>query len=305
MANPHAPETPHWEVAFEHYYQDRVLEALAEIQDYGVGEAGDLLRWYRIIEAESITRRVSKLLEITPWLSLEYVPEETKGMEQGLAEQVLQACTEVADRLGWTHSVMTLVAILAEETDAPWATNPYGYCVSKEPLEKICLPGYLIDDPSEFSQAVAHEYAHVISSNVALEYAPRWVEEAVSVLVERRFDVDTWRIFCEEPETWLGPAELESVLVDRSDDDGTKEEIWMAYQQAGWLGRYLSSLQGDRRLGEFLREIANEAPGPNLLRSLMARDRTDAALKKSFGLTKRDLFERAYEWVSQLEESAL
>ena len=305
MANPHAPDTPHWEAAFEHYYQDRIVEAFREIRDHGVGEAGELLRWSRVIEAEAITRRKSRILSIMPWLSLEYVPSETMGFEDLLGQRILDACTEVANRLGWEHSVNTMFSVLAEETDAPWATNPYGYCVSKEPYEKICLPSYLVDDPSEFRQAVAHEYAHVISSDIAEEYAPRWVEEAVSVLVERRFDVDTWQSFCTRSSLWLSPSDLESVLVDRSDDDGTKEEIWMAYQQAGWIGRYMASLRGESGLGEFLREIANESPKFNLLQTLSGKDRTDGALKRVYGLSKRDLFRKAYQWVSTLEAAEL
>lgn len=303
MANPHAADTPHWDAAFEHYYQDNIADAFRLIRDHGVGEAGDLLRWYRIIEAEAITREKSRVLEIEPWLSLEFVPDETMGLERELAQRTAGACNEVAGRLGWAHAVSTRLAVLAEETDAPWATNPYGYCVSKEPFEKICLPNYLVDDPSEFSQAVAHEYAHVISTNIADEYAPRWVEEAVSVLVERRFDLDTWTEFCEMPAAWLMPADLEIALVDRSDEDGAKDRIWMAYQQAGWIGRYLSHLQGDARLGAFLKEIANESPMANLLRAASGKDRTDAALKKVYGLTKRDLFQGARDWACALQPS--
>ncbi len=280
MANPHAADTPHWEAAFEHYYHDRLTEAFEEVRDHGVGEGGDLLRWYRVIEAEAITRRKSRHVSITPWLSIEFVPHELMGYEDILGERTLDACDEVAIRLGWTHSLPTRLSILAEETDAPWATNPYGYCVSKEPFEKICLPNYLIDDPSEFRQAVAHEYAHVISTNIAGEYAPRWVEEAISVLVERRFDQETWSNFCEDKNTWVGPAELEATLINRCNDEAKKDEIWMAYQQAGWIGRYLANLQGDRRLGDFLREIADESPGSNLKRAFKGQDRTDAALKK-------------------------
>ena len=305
MANPHVSDTPHWEAAFEHYYQDRIIEAFREIRDHGVGEAGELLRWYRVIEAEAITRRKSDLHQVTPWLSLEYVPQETMGLELELGQRTEEACAEVAQRLGWSHSIETRLAILAEETDAPWATNPYGYCVSKEPYEKICLPNYLVDDPSEFSQAVAHEYAHVISTHITEEYAPRWVEEAVSVLVERRFDVETWKQFCADSAMWLGPIDLEAVLVDRTDDDGTKEEVWMAYQQAGWIGRYLSSLKGDQRLGEFLHEIANESVKGNWKRALLGIDRTEGALKRVFGISKRELFGQAYLWMSHFNDEDL
>ena len=303
MANSHAPDTPHWEAAFEYYYQDHMVESYIEVRDHGVGEAGELLRWYRVIEAESETRMKSQVLEVANWLSLEYVPDETMGLEIELGERTLVACNQVAERLGWRHAIPTRLAILAEETDAPWATNPYGYCVSKEPYEKICLPNYLVDDPMEFSQAVAHEYAHVISTHLTDEYAPRWVEEAVSVLVERRFDHDAWEKFKTQPSSWLKVTELESVLIDRSDDDGTKDEIWMAYQQAGWIGRFLSQRKGDAALGAFLAEIANESPLLNLLRIFMGRDRTEAALRRVYGLSQRDLFEKAHSWMSAMHAS--
>ena len=300
MANSHAPDTPHWEAAFEHYYLDRMVEAFDQIRDHGVGEAGELLRWYRVLEAEAETRMKSEVLEVTDWLSLEFVPDQTLGMEEILGQRTYEACDQVAHRLGWSHSVPTRLSILAEETDAPRATNPYGYCVSKEPYEKICLPNYLVDDPSEFSQAVAHEYAHVISTHLTDEYAPRWVEEAVSVLVERRFDLDVWAKFNEEPSAWLSPKELESILIDRSEDDGTKNEIWLAYQQAGWIGRFLSHRNGDAALGRFLAEIANESLLLNVVRILTGRDRTEAALRRVYGLSQRELFLRARLWIGRL-----
>jgi len=305
MANPHASDTPHWEAAFEHYYQDRVGLAFQEIEENGVGEGADLLRWYRVIEAEAVTRKKSHMLEIAPWLSLEFVPEQTMGLEDELAQRAIEACNEVAERLGWIHSEKTLLSILAEETDGPWSTNPYGYCVSKEPYEKICLPNYLLDDAIEFRQAVAHEYAHVISANIAEEYAPRWVEEAISVLVERKFDSDAWRALCKDPSRWRSALDLEAVLTDRTDDEARKDEIWMAYQQAGWIGRYLADRNGFSSLGELLKEIANEAPPSNLKRTLRGWDRTEFALRKVYGLTKKELFLNAYRSVANTSESEL
>ena len=305
MANPHAADTPHWEAAFEHYYQDRLEAAFDEIKEHGVGEGADLLCWYRVIEAEALTRSKSETITVAPWLTLEFFPEQLMGFEHEMGQRTLSACDEVAKRIGWEHSIRTHLSILAEETDAPWAANPYGYCVSKEPYEMICLPNYLVDDPIEFGQAVAHEYAHVISTNIADEYAPRWVEEAISVLVERRFDKKTWRMFCDLPEMWLSERELEFVLTDRSDDDGSKEEIWRGYQQAGWLGRYLAHLRGDLSLGEFLREIANESPSTNILRSIKGQDRTENALRQVYGLSKRELYSKAYAWVCGLSPESL
>ena len=305
MANPHSADTPHWEAAFEHYYLDRMDGALSEIEGFGIGEGAELLRWYRVIEAEAITRQKSRTIQISEWLNFEFVPEQLMGLECDMAQRALSACDEVAERLGWNHSVTTLLSILAEETDAPWAANPYGYCVSKEPFEKICLPNYLLDDPIEFCQAVAHEYAHVISTNIAEEYAPRWVEEAVSVLVERRFDAETWALFLDMPEKWLSERDLEFVLTDRSDDEGKKELIWRAYQQAGWIGRYLAHLHSEQKLGDFLREIANESPSTNILRSFKGHDRTEHALRRVYGLSKQDLFEQAYRWITELYEETI
>ncbi len=305
MANPHAADTPHWEAAFEHYYQDHVEIALEAAAENGIGEGADFLKWYRVIEAEAITRRKSQMVQLSPWLSLEFVAEELMGLEVELAQWALGACEEVATRLGWDHSVSTLLTILAEETDGPWASNPYGYCVSKDSYEKICLPNYLLDDPTEFSQAVAHEYAHVISTNVADEYAPRWVEEAISVLVERKFDPDIWKQFADSRATWLTESDLESVLTDRTDDLNRKDEIWRAYQQAGWIGKYLAHLKSEASLGEFLAEIANEIPKTNILRSLLRQYRTDSALRQVYGISKKELFDRAYDWMCEQSEPSL
>ncbi|MDR3689482.1 MAG: hypothetical protein P4L46_08900 [Fimbriimonas sp.] len=300
MANPHAGDTPHWEAAFDYYYQDQVEAAFAEVTESGVGEGADLLRWYRVIEAEFVTRKKSRTIDVTPWLQMEFVPDQLMGLEEELAQRTLAACDEVAQRIGWSHGSQTLLSILASETEAPWAANPYGYCVSKEPYEKICLPNYLVDDPLEFGQAVAHEYAHVISTNIADEYAPRWVEEAVSVLVERRFDRGTWSDFKADRTRWLSERELEFALTDRTEDEeARKEEIWNAYQQAGWIGRYLAELKGENSLGAFLREIANESPVANILRSFRGQDRTDRALRQVYGVSKRELFDRAYDWMCQ------
>ncbi len=305
MANPHTADTPHWEAAFEHYYRDDVLRAFADIEQFGIGDGGELLRWYRVMEAEAITRRRSKVISVTDWLTLEYVPCETIGLEQILASRALEECERAAALFGWSHDEATRLTILAEETDAPWATNPFGYCVAKDPYEKICLPNYLVDDPEEFGQAVAHEYAHVITSNLGEGLAPRWLEEAVSVVVERRVDLDCWRRFCTGERAWLTPSRLEAVLIDRSDDDGTKDSIWAAYQQAGWIGRYLVECFGDQKLSLVLGELANESRSTNLSRLIRGKDRTEDALMRVLKSTPAEVFDRARQWLSTISEEAV
>lgn len=308
MPTPQDPDAPHWAAALEHYHCDRLEDAYREAQTHGLGEAGSLLRWYRIIEAETITRRRSEVFEVTPWLTFEFVAAEVRQLRDHLCDLAIAACNQVADRLGWEHGETTRLTILAEETEAPWAANPYGYCVSKEGFEKICLPSYLIDEPEEFAQAVAHEYAHVISSALADGYAPRWLEEAVSVLLERRFEREAWEDFVSGAAPWHEPHDLELILEGRSDEtiEG-EDEVWLAYQQAGWIGLYLTSLDDERRLGTLLRDVANEGVLRNLSLALTGKERVDGALKATYGRDSHRLFREAFVWMktqTQLTDEA-
>ncbi|AIE87160.1 hypothetical protein [Fimbriimonas ginsengisoli] len=293
MSNPHIEDSSHWDAALEHYHCDRLEAAYAEIRDFGIGEAGGYLRWYRVIEAETITRQKSQRVDVNDWLKFEFVPLEVLDLREELANRIEKACDEVARRLGWIHSEQTLFSILAEETDAPWASHPYGYCVHKEPYAKICLPNYLVDDPEEFSQAVAHEYAHVISENLADGYCSRWLEEALSVLVEQRFDEETWRDFRDGISPWRQADDLELAIEGRTDDEEGRDEVWLAYQQAGWIGRYMASLGNEARLGRLLREVANESVAWNLRRTVRRQGRVEAALETVFGMSQRELFSNA------------
>lgn len=315
MSNPHVLDSSHWQAALEHYHCDRLAEAYGQILEHGIGEAGGHLRWYRVIEAETITRSKSVTEKVTNWLSVEYVPEEVLDLSATLIEQIVAACDQVANRLGWEHGDATLVSILAQETEAPWASHPYGYCVHKEDFEKICLPNYLVDDPDEFSQAVAHEYAHVISEALADGYSPRWLDEALSVLLESRFDDETWRAFRDGEVAWKTPRELEHAIEARGDEGGLddeeierqaweeddKDEIWFAYQQAGWIGRYLCSLKSEKQLGVLLRKVADESPAWNLGRVLKGQDRVDAALRSVYGMGVNQLFREALEFLKRQE----
>lgn len=301
MSNPHVEDAPRWEAALEHYEWDRVEEAFRCIRGHGVGEAGVYLRWFRLIESEALTRRYSRIESLTPWLSFEYVPDELGALKTDVVRRTLRACDEVANRLGWQHGVETRLAILSEAVDAPWASHPYGYCSEKEPYYKICLPAYLVEDGTEYRQAVAHEYAHVVSAHLANGYAPRWLEEAVSVLAERSFSHETWEEFRADPDLWLSPSELEIRLDSRADEEQEKDAVWRAYQQCGWIGQYLVSLGDEKRLGDLLRAHADEGVWRNLKLALWGQERVDAALKTEYGLDSRRLFRSAFQYLSQHE----
>jgi hypothetical protein len=306
VTNPVSPDSPQWQAALEQYRLDRVVEAMDLVREHGIGEAGSHLQSFRLIEAEALTRSRCRQIELAAWLTFEFLPDEVDGREQELGAAILQTCDAIAARLGWDHRQRTHLAILADEANAPWAVHPYGYCTEKEPYEKICLPAYLLDDPLEFRQAVAHEYAHVISAGLSKRNAPRWLEEAVSVLVERPLDEEARAAFVSGEIEWLDPHDLELTVssdgeepADSEEEEALADDVWLGYQQAGWIGRYMASLGGERRLGDLLRQHADEGVLLNLRLAFTGRERFDAALRKVYGMTAKELFARTLEWIGE------
>jgi hypothetical protein len=293
VSSPHHLEAVRWEAALEHYQWDRLEDAFGLIEEQGVGETGGLLGDYRLIEAELITRRKGVTKRVNGWLTIEYVTREIMGLEQELADRILRACEEVAARLKWSHDRQTWIAILAEETDADWTTYPFGYCATKEPYEKICLPNHLLDDTDEFHRAVAHEYAHVISNNLSEGFAPRWLEEAISVHAEGAIDEKIALEFRTGDSPWVGPDELERVLESRGNDDAEVDRILQAYQQAGWIGRYMSSLGGDAKLRDLLIALADDRVMSNLKLRILGRDRTDGAMRSVYAQSLPQIFDNS------------
>jgi hypothetical protein len=290
-------DTTRWESAIEHYHWDRLEEAYELIRHHGIGDAGSYIRWYRLIEAEHLSRLRSASIELAPWLRFEYVPEDVSGLSQHLANSALKSCEEIGRRLGWDHEVPTLIAVLAKEVDVPWSTHPFGYCADKYPYGKICLPDHLVDEPEEFAEAVAHEYAHVISSNLADGHAPRWLEESVSVLAEGHLDEEPAGKFRNDRSLWLSPDNLELAFSIPDEDDPDGQQVWMAYQQAGWIGRYLASIAPEKKLGDLLREHANESVWRNLTLKLSGKERFDGAIEAVYRRTTSELFEEAYDYL--------
>jgi hypothetical protein len=285
----HTPDHVAWKAAFDNYYWDRLPEAWELLEESGVGELSFLLGAYRLIEGEYRTRTRSTISPLAPWLQYERILEETDHDDARLADQIVAACDYAAERLAWEHGAATMVSILAREVDRPWATNPYGYCVDKHPYDKICLPSHLIGDPRQFFEATAHEYAHVISLNLSQGRAPRWLGEAISVLVERPLDRYALRQFRSGRWRWRAPDELEGMFDVNSDD---QEGVYRAYQQAGLIGRYLASIGDASMLRRLLVEHAQEGLWPSLRRSVLGKSRTDNALKAVYGFGEAELFAR-------------
>ncbi|HRI43307.1 MAG TPA: hypothetical protein PLL78_05275 [Fimbriimonadaceae bacterium] len=292
----HTPEHVAWKAAFENYYWDRLEESWELVEESGVGELSYLLGAYRLIEGEYRTRVHSEISPILPWLQFERVLDETGGEDARLGAEIVAACDYAAERLAWTHDAATMVSILAGEVDRPWATNPYGYCVDKHPYDKICLPSHLISDPRQFFEATAHEYAHVISLNLSQGRAPRWLGEAISVLVERPLDRYALRQFRSGRWAWRAPEDLEGMFDVNSDD---RDGVYRAYQQAGLIGRYLAESGDSAKLRQLLVEHAREGLWPSLRRSIAGRSRTDNALRAVYGLGEAELFQKALAGLSE------
>lgn len=279
-----------WRAVGELYDRDDVVAAQELAESLGTGEFGLNLGFYRSIEAEAATRRESRTVRLAPWLEFEYLPQEVKNYK-ALSEAIVQTCDLVAERLGWAHGAPTRIAVLADEADAPWATNPHGYHSPRTTYDKICLPAYLQDDLTEFRQAVAHEYAHVVTHHLTEGRAPRWLSEAVSVLAERNFDPRALRALAAGK--WRPPGALEAAFAGDEEGENPEWEVWLAYQQSGWIGRYLASLGDERRLGELLRAHVGGSTWRRLKGLLQGRSPTDQALRVVFALSVDELFERA------------
>lgn len=279
-----------WAAVGELYDRDEVVAAHELAESLGTGEFGWNLGFFRSIEAEAATRRESRVVNLAPWLEFEYLPHEVRNY-RALAEATLGTCDLVAARLGWDHGAKTRIAILADEADAPWATNPHGYHSPRVPYDKICLPAYVQDDLGEFRQAVAHEYAHVVTHHLTEGRAPRWLSEAVSVLAERNFDPKAMRALAAGK--WRAPGPLEAAFAGDEEGENPEWEVWLAYQQSGWIGRFLVGLGDERRLAELLRAHVGGGTWKRVLGLIGGRSPTDQALRAVYGLSVGELFARA------------
>ncbi len=294
VPNPHCEEAAHWNAALEAYHDDRVLDAWTEIEPHGIGEAGLNIRWYRLIEAEAILRAQSTFVKASSWLTVETIVAETLGTEKQISQTALEVGDAVAQSLGWNHEAPVLLSILSKDSENPWATNPHGYWVNKEPYDKICLPFYILDDETELRRAFAHEYAHVICGGMSSEYAPTWLHEAVSVTTEMLIAGEADE---DDPVPWLSPTQLSGLLDSETVED--QEQFHDGYVQCGWIGKYLLSIGGSTKISALLREHANEMVGGNLVRLFRGRKRVDIAFQRVYGLSVAQVFAKAEKFMQK------
>lgn len=287
-----------WQMAIEHYMWDRLQPAYELAVNLGVGLAGRYERMYRMIEAEYRTREHAEIEEVNDWLSVEKIPFETDGSEE-MAEAILRAAQSVSERLGCRESFKTRVAVMALEVDAPWTEGRAGYQTSKHPYDKICIPNQVVFDPHQVERLIHHEYTHVIASNLSEGRVPRWLQEAMAVTMERSHDLDLRRQFANGQLPWLDVHDLALAFV--AEDEGVQDykTIRLAYEQAGWIGAYLASLEGEHRLGDLMRGFANNSVWKEMLILMKGEPPEEEAMQEVYHLTLQQLFAKSLEWLQQ------
>jgi hypothetical protein len=237
-----------------------------------------------MIDAEFQTRQRSERAPLTEWLEIEWLPDELRP-DQGFANAILTACEDTAKRLSWNHEAKVLLTVLAEEADAPWTDGRFGYMVDKFPYDKICIPLAACGSRERLHEVVAHEYAHVITLNLSQGRVPRWLDEAIAMVMqsgERAQPVSEW----------LLPEDLDAAY----NTDQTDRRRWMAYQQSGIIGEFLIQLGGEEKLAELLRDFANNSTWTELKMAVTGQSPVDEAVREAFGFGVADLFANAEVW---------
>jgi hypothetical protein len=257
----------------------------------GVGGTGAYTGWYRLFEAEAITRERSRVIPLYDWLDLEFVEDECPPVEQ-FEPAIRSAVDAIAKRFGWRHGPKVRVAILAAEADAPWAIGRYGYMTDKFPYDKICVPNRALRDRGTLEVTVAHEYAHVIVLNGAEGKAPTWLDEAIAMLAEPHLDRNARQAFVSGRAEWLAPEALDRAFhAERRDGDNSRR-VYLAYQQAAWLGRTIVSCCGEAKVARLLEGFVNNSTWNELRMRLTGQHPADEALREVYGMRETELFAR-------------
>jgi hypothetical protein len=287
-----------WEEILRLYDRDDVEPAFRAAGAAGVGSRAEMSAWYRTLEAEAATRARSSIRELGDGISLEVIEEETRGV-QDLAALVEESVGKAKSELRSTEPLAARVTVLAEAADAPWATHPGGYASPRTEYVKVCVPFASLFSGEEFSRTVAHEFAHVITFSYAGDFAERWVEEGVAVLIEDDFDPIAREDFQSGDVEWLSWQELEEDFLLDGDTEEEEDAVWLAYQQSAWVIRYLDELGGREELVRFLKCHADESIWTNVMSGMKGTTRSGRALKHVYGFTVQIAFSQTIEWLQK------
>jgi len=290
-----------WKVAIDAYYWDRLEQAHDLAIELGV--AFPWQEWFfRLIEAEAVTREQSETTAVDPQLSVELIPSEIPHAEQ-VTEVINHACTVVRDRFGWPEGAKTLVSVLAEQSDAPWTVGRAGYMMDKYPYDKICIPRNATATPNGLHTVIRHEYAHVMVLNLSEGKAATWLHEAVTMVAQDWPRREDWAKFAGGQEPWLEPVTLNAAFNDQHDPSRFHARS-LAYSQSAGIGFYLKSISGESKIGDLLRAFADNSNWTELKMSLTGQSPADEALRQIYGFGEKDLFARTLNWLAERGRSS-
>lgn len=273
-------------------YDDDKLEGAEDIlKNLGDGVRGvPHLDVVRLIESELYTRQMGVRRALKPWLDIEYIAEEQDSKIDAVCQATVAAVEAEQKRFAWESNDHVLITILSAAKDAEWATARFGYCSQKTNGFKICLPYHATLEPQHYNKVLTHEFAHVISIAESKGRLSRWLSEGFSVYASGELSGQSRQYFQANPQAWCAPETLELQFGPKL-DLGT-EEKWLAYQQAGWVVRYLARLKGEPELMLLLREFADEGILRNLKLLALGESKTRDAIHHVYGLGLEELFEK-------------
>lgn len=277
-----------WKLITDLYYWDKVVEAYERSLEAGTIGGGSTLGFYRLVEGEALTRQVSKISDLTPWLKL----EEIEGSPDGLAQVTVEVCREVAGRLAWNYDSAAMVSILVPEADVPWHSARYGYMMDKYPYDKVCLPAAALADQRHFRRVLAHEYAHVVTLNRTSNRAPHWLEEGISTWIEGPGRPDAIARFKTGESTWRTPQDLENAFGAERRNGENRDRIRDAYDQARILTDYLARQSGEAGIQRFLGAFSDNSLWDEF-KIRLGEPPVEEALKQVYGIGQKELFEAA------------
>lgn len=285
-----------WKVAIDAYYWDRLEQAHDLALELGV--AYPWQEWfYRLIEAEAVTRETSVIHRLDPQLTLELIPAEIPHSD-AVGQCVLYACNDIKQRFAWPEGADTMVSILAEESNAPWTVGRAGYMMDKYPFDKICIPRSATASPNGLASVILHEFAHVMVLNLSEGLASTWLHEAVTMVAQHWRREADWSAFVKGSEPWLPPAALNAAFNDQHDPRLAHARS-LAYSQSAALGFFLQSIGGEPKMGQLLRAFADNSNWTELRMTLTGQSPADEALRQVYGFGEKDLFARAKAWLDK------
>jgi len=277
---------PMWRVVRKLYYEDKVVEAFREAEDLGGQESNHLF-------AEAETRERGEQVQLLPWLTVEFIRDELKGSLADITEIIETECVDLSRRFDWDNRERTLVTFMPAIVEGPWMPGRWGYFVDKAPYDKICLRRGSAFDRQDLTRSIRHEFMHQITTNLAHGHETRWLTEALSGYVEGPLST-RWRGASAQ---WLGPDLINAAITSDARDETRIDSLIAAYAQVAAIGRFLAHYGGDRRIADLLRSVGDESMSHGLGEQVFGRTRTDSGLRETYGMTERQVFDCARDWV--------